>query len=354
MNDRSYSPWLHRFAVLVVVATFVVIISGGNVTSRGAGLAVPDGYRVFGHFLWTFPMDHWVGNIFHEHIHRLKGSVIGLLIVVLAVWLFLSQSKRPWLRLVGLITLAMVLIQGMMCAARVDRLSTTYAIIHGIHAQIILCMTVWIAAATGRTWQRRGPATDGPSYTNGLRRGSILLLAVLLVQLVLGALVRHHGAALAIPDFPGHYGSLLPPFTQAGIEAAHDAIVPYDRSPTNYPTPAQVSVHFAHRVWALFVLATAVWLITRLSARAASDPALMRPSVALASLLIVQVAFGVAVIASGRHPQLATAHQATGAAILATAVLLMIRLLALRPLGADQTDPRPAPQAVSVLQESTA
>ena len=367
MNDHEkYSPWLHRFAVLVVVVTFLVIISGGNVTSRGAGLSVPDGFTVFGHFLWTFPMERWVGNIFHEHIHRLKGSIIGVLIIVLAFWLLLSQ-RRPWLRLVGLATLGLVLIQGILGAWRVDRISTTYAIIHGIHAQIILCMTVWIAAATSRYWGQRVGAAGGAGcvagdvagnveeYSVTLRRVSILLLAALGVQLVLGALVRHHGASLAIPDFPAHYGGFFPPFTDSGIEAAHDAIVSYDQTTSaQYPTPFQVAVHFSHRIWALPVVAIVIWLITCVAGRAPSDPALLRPSMALACLLIAQVTLGVCVVTSGRLGHFATAHQATGAAILGTAALLMIRLHALRPLHADGVAPHPASTVNSPLERHTA
>src|SRR5690606_23908479 len=85
---NAYRTWLHRFACLLVVATFVLVASGGNVTSRDVGLAVPDGFTVFGHFLWAFPYEEWKGGIFHEHIHRLKGSVIGLLTIGLCVWLW--------------------------------------------------------------------------------------------------------------------------------------------------------------------------------------------------------------------------------------------------------------------------
>ena len=103
--------------------------------------------------------------------------------------------------------------------------------------------------------------------------------------------------------------------------------MPYDRFHTDgYPTPAQVLGHFAHRTMALVVLAIATWTIVRLRIQILTDPMLLRPVLAMAVLLIAQVALGAAVIFSARHPETATAHQTIGAAVLATATLLVIRL----------------------------
>ena len=44
----NYNPWMHRYAVLVACATWVLIYVGGLVTSTGSGLAVPDWPLSFG------------------------------------------------------------------------------------------------------------------------------------------------------------------------------------------------------------------------------------------------------------------------------------------------------------------
>ena len=36
------SPWLHRYATLVAVCTLFLVIAGASVTSKEAGLSVPD------------------------------------------------------------------------------------------------------------------------------------------------------------------------------------------------------------------------------------------------------------------------------------------------------------------------
>ena len=85
---------LHLFALLVAASTAVLIFAGGMVTSTGSGLAVPDWPNTYGWFMWTFPIQHWVGGIFYEHTHRLIASTVGFLILVLAVWLWRAEPRR--------------------------------------------------------------------------------------------------------------------------------------------------------------------------------------------------------------------------------------------------------------------
>jgi cytochrome c oxidase assembly protein subunit 15 len=327
----GYRPWLHRFACLLVVATFVLVASGGNVTSRDAGLAVPDGFWVYDHFLWFFPVDHWVGNIFHEHIHRLKGSAIGLLTITLALWLWIAQSQRRRLRWFGVGLVALVIAQGVMGALRVDfarwqpALETPFRILHGVTGQIFLCATVVAAAALSRMWMIRAAKRAKPQAAGRtVRVLSLVMLGVLLVQLILGAAMRHSGSGLAIPDFPGSYGTLLPPLTQAGIDRAI-AGLPYDQFTHDY-TVTQVGVHFAHRVWAIAVVAVIGWFLAALMHYNAQHPALKRPALIMVALLLAQLGLGAAVIWTERQHAIATSHQAVGALILAIATLLALRV----------------------------
>src|SRR5438067_422368 len=59
---------------------------------------------------------------------------------------------------------------------------------------------------------------------------TIALVAIVYLQIIAGALMRHLGAGLAIPDFPLSFGHLVPAFTSSAIAA-----------------------NFAHRVGALLV-----------------------------------------------------------------------------------------------------
>ncbi len=113
MLPASTNRWLHRFAWFTAVATLFLICSGGMVTSKGVGLAVPDWPTTFGYNMFFFPVSQWVGGIFFEHTHRLIASTVGFLTIILAVWLWRAESRR-WLRNLGLVALGAVVLQGVL------------------------------------------------------------------------------------------------------------------------------------------------------------------------------------------------------------------------------------------------
>lgn len=339
--------------------TFLLLIAGGTVTSKGAGLAVPDWPTSYGYNMFLFPPSMWVGNIFWEHIHRLLASLVGLLCIVMAVWLWLTQRHRTWLRWVGVALLAMVIIQGVMGGLRVIQLSTTLAIVHGMTAQLFLCLTVLIAAATSGYWALSSkvawvssmPHGDpelhrlphpGTSGGRGGRRPHALsraLMVLLFIQLGLGAATRHCGAGLAIPDFPTAYGRLVPPFEQQAIDIASDRLMEsHGGDEHGSYTGPQVGLHFAHRVGAVLVCMIAGGLIMQVYrwGRAYCVTLLTRPAMALAMLLLIQVGLGASVIWTRRLAEVATSHQAVGAAVLATAALLTLRIHRFIPRGRNR------------------
>ena len=79
MKSALANTWIHRLAVFTAFRTLCLIGLGGLVTSKEAGLAVPDWPTSYDYNMFFLPVSHWVGNIFYEHTHRLLASVIGLL-----------------------------------------------------------------------------------------------------------------------------------------------------------------------------------------------------------------------------------------------------------------------------------
>src|SRR5919106_678568 len=139
---------LHLFAVLVAVSTAVLIFAGGMVTSTGSGLSVPDWPNTYGWFMFTFPVDKWVGGIYYEHGHRLIASTVGFLILVLAFWLWKAEPRR-WVRRLGYTALAAVITQGILGGITVLWfLPDPISISHAGLAQIVFCLTVSIAVVT--------------------------------------------------------------------------------------------------------------------------------------------------------------------------------------------------------------
>jgi cytochrome c oxidase assembly protein subunit 15 len=108
--ETPASPWLRRFALLLVFATLVLLALGGLVTSHGVGMAVPDWPNTYGYNMFAFPVSKWVGGILYEHSHRLMAACVGLLTTLLAAWLWMreTRSREKWLGL-GAIVLVLVL-----------------------------------------------------------------------------------------------------------------------------------------------------------------------------------------------------------------------------------------------------
>ena len=191
--------WLHSFAWIVLAATFLLIVAGGNVTTKNAGLAVPDWPSTEGSYNPVQPFEGWTAKpgVRDEHGHRMIGATVGLLVVVLTAWLKLREP-RPWVRWMGYAALLAVIIQGVMGGLRVTERAVWLAIVHGVFAQTFFCLTVALVAVTSPLWHTGFRRTwnghpDSHRLDGALGWSSAALVATVLVQLVLGAMVRHVG-----------------------------------------------------------------------------------------------------------------------------------------------------------------
>jgi len=177
---------LHRWAVALVCCTFLLILAGGLVTSRDAGLAVPDWPLSFG----TLNPPHWyaIQNVRTEHGHRLIAGCVALL--ALTVTLRARRARRREVRALAWAALGAVLLQALLGGLRVLELSVDLAMVHGWLAQMFLCLTVALAVVTSPNWlvSRREVAAPLSWLT-------ITTVFVVIVQLVLGIVIRHAGAA---------------------------------------------------------------------------------------------------------------------------------------------------------------
>src|SRR5215813_2407918 len=176
---------LNRFAVLVACATFFLIIAGANVTSHDAGLATSDWPLSNGQ---VFPK--MVGNLFWEHGHRMVATVVGMLTIVLALYVWARES-RGWMKRLGWIALVAVIAQGLLGGLTVKlNLPLAVSAAHATLAQLFFLITVSLAVFTSRGWMTREASIaeeGGPSIKS---LGVVALIAIL-AQLVLGATLRH-------------------------------------------------------------------------------------------------------------------------------------------------------------------
>ena len=285
--------WTAGFAKVAAATTLLLLAVGGLVTSADAGLSVVDWPRSYGYNMFLYPLSRMTGGIYYEHAHRLFGSLVGLTTLVLAAHLHAVEGRR-FVKRLSLLAVALVIAQGVLGGLRVTGKFTLaaspeatepniyLAVVHGVLAQVFFGVLVSIAVFTSRAWKSTPAGTAeaaGPDRTL-----SVILAGFLLVQLALGAALRHLNSALLV---------------HAGLGVG--------------------------------ILPLAVFCGTR-----ALDPAYRGSALRFHGWLLIQLAFAqvalgfAALVATRLLPQepvpgglslvVATAHQVTGAALLGSAV----------------------------------
>jgi cytochrome c oxidase assembly protein subunit 15 len=263
------------------------------VTSTGSSLSVPDWPLSYGQL---FPP--MVGGVLYEHGHRMVAGTVAVLTAVLALWTWREEPRGAVRRLAGL-ALGTVLLQAALGGVTVlFRLPTAVSVAHAALAQAFFCLMVSLALLTSRGWfaAPQGGADGILDSLAGVTAGAVY------GQLLLGAVVRHTGAGLAIPDFPLAFGRIVPEISSF-----------------------TVGIHFAHRVGAVVVTTLILATVARTVLLHRDDSRRMRPALLLVLLLVLQVGLGASIIWTGKAVMPTTAHVAGGAALLATSVVLALR-----------------------------
>jgi heme a synthase len=324
MLVRKYNPGLHVIALLTAAATFPLIFMGGLVTSHQAGLAVPDWPNSFGYNMFLFPPRLWIGGILYEHTHRLAATVVGMLAILLCVWAW-TTDKRKAQKWLSIAVLCAVIFQGILGGLRVVLVKLDLAIVHGCFAQAFFCLTALMAVMSSRWWVDApdlSNSEDGPAGRRLVWAG-MLTVAVVYAQLIVGAVMRHEGAGLAVPDIPFIYGKLTPPTTDAQLQAINSLRAWKLSLPP--VTLAQIWLHYAHRVGALVVSVVVIGLASHVAIFHRRRGKLTTLAVLLPVLLIVQLVLGLATVYYRKPADVASAHVAVGALVLVSSFVLTVR-----------------------------
>ena len=301
------------------MATFVLLCSGGIVTSKGVGMSVPDWPTTFGYNMFFFPISSWVGGIFHEHLHRLIASGIGLMTMILTVST-LAVEPRRWIKNLAVIAFIAVCIQGLLGGLRVSLFKNEIGIFHGMLAQSFFCLLGILTISTSPRFLRGNWDMFLPHPF--LKKIVLLATALIFIQLGLGASMRHAHLGLSIPDFPLAYGKILPDTSNSTIAKINESRIADDQMPT---TAAQIWLQMAHRTMAFvilgFVAAVTVLAFTNPIARSAAGWS----SIWLA-MILCQIGLGAWTVWSNKAADIATAHMALGALSLVAGVIFTFRL----------------------------
>ncbi len=172
------------------------------------------------------------------------------------------------------------------------------SIAHAGLAQLFFCLTVAIALFTSPGWHR---GYSGLADRK-LQRIAVATTAAVYGQVLLGAVMRHTEAGLAIPDFPLVFGGVVPPAWSPAI-----------------------AIHYAHRLGAAIVLASVLVLARYIRRRAAAAEEFRRPLACLVGVTLAEIGLGGWTVLSGKAVAVATAHVAGGALALASALVIALR-----------------------------
>jgi heme a synthase len=310
-SAQATPPALYRYAKVCVGATLCLIFIGGLVTSTGSALAVPDWPLAFGRLIPRLQ-----GGVRFEYGHRVAAGMVSLLTLGLAVWARRREPRRA-VRRMAYVAFALVIFQAVLGGVTVLlELPLVVAVTHAATAQAFFCLIVAIAVVMNPRFAEAPAELGLRPVAASLPAQAAVTTAAIYLQILVGAVMRHLGAGLAIPDFPLAYGRLVPPLDSGFVE-----------------------INFAHRCGALIVTILVVWTVARVLRNAAGEPRLRRMAAGLLVLLALQITLGALTIWSGRGVLPTTAHVATGAAVLATSLVLTIRIYA---RAASQTGAEPA------------
>jgi cytochrome c oxidase assembly protein subunit 15 len=201
---------------------------------------------------------------------------------------------------------------------------------HTATANAFFCIVVALAIFTSPWFIDATRRPENPSRIP-LAMVAAITTSVIYVQILIGALMRHLGAGLAIPDFPLSFGQAIPPLWNEYI-----------------------AINFIHRCGAIVVTCLVAWTVARVLGGHRNDARLRRPALGLILLLATQICLGAITIWTRRAVFPTTAHVAIGGAVLVTSLTITIRAWRLYGIRSGQRVAQVAARSEGVARRVTA
>lgn len=188
--NPAYRPWLFRYALLLAFCTLILVTAGAAVTSKEAGLSVPDWPLSYGQVI-----PEMTGGILYETGHRLIATTVGFMTIILAIWIQ-RVDPRKWMRRLGWFALAGVIVQGLLGGITVLWLQPPWvSTAHACLAQLFFSTTCAIALFTSKRWLNGAETVEDHGWPS-LRSLAIIAPVMVLFQIALGAAFRHRAIGL--------------------------------------------------------------------------------------------------------------------------------------------------------------
>jgi heme A synthase len=276
----------HRLAKLAAAAAFVLLVIGGTVNPTGSSLACPEPTLVCHGQLFP-PM---VGGVLYEHGHRLAAMTVGLLQIALTLVLL-----RRGMRRLGWILLGLVIAQGALGAITVG-----YKLPWFVSTGHLLLGMSYFATLIYTAFRTRPEPTAADLHQHarlrtelgGARRWIAVACGAVFAQLLIGALVRHLGAAMVCLGMPS-----------------------CTRSGDWWPEAGVQDLHMIHRGFGVVVAIVTTAAAIAVYRRARSWPALRLLALIAPALVVAQLVLGIYTVLTLRAVPLAVGHFAGAASL---------------------------------------
>jgi cytochrome c oxidase assembly protein subunit 15 len=313
-----------RLLLIGTVLALCVVVLGAYVRLTDAGLGCPDWPGCYG--TMTVPESEAaieqaqkayphltveVGKAWREMLHRYLAGTLGL--VVLAIFglswkLRKQQSTSPVLTTTLLLLIIFQALLGMWTVTMLLKPAIVTA--HLIGGMSTLALLTWLAS---RHAYEHKPITPYPNAKWPIRLG----LVILLMQILLGGWTSTNYAALACTDFPTCHGAWLPDMDFAnaftiirdlGVNAVGEAIT----------LDALTAIQWVHRLGALVT----VIYMTVLAVQLFKYKPVIKLTIILMSLVVLQVTLGIANLLLHLPLVLAVSHNLVAALLLMVLVVI--------------------------------
>lgn len=322
---------LAALTALTLFLTFDLIVFGSFTRLSDSGLGCPDWPGCYGEatpfgareeihaaqtVLPSGPVT-W-SKAWIEMIHRYLAMTVGVLILVMAAAAWRERRQLPFSPWWPTLTLVWVVVQGLFGKYTVTlKLYPAIVTLHLLGGLALLALL----AVQHEAFRRRPLALAG-----GLRALAVATALALGVQVALGGWVSTNYAVLACQGFPQCNGQWWP-----AMDAAHGFTLLRElgqgRDGGALPFEAMVAIHMAHRLFALVLTALLGALAWRLwsGGRRQGDAVPQRFGLALAALLVAQLASGLSNVVLGWPLVAALGHSAGAAGLVLVLALLLAR-----------------------------
>ena len=324
---------IRNIALFATGFAMVVVVLGAFTRLADAGLGCPDWPGCYG-FMHIPTHDEHISaanqafpeqpyqfeKAWPEMVHRYFAGTLGLIVLALAAISWRSREKLA----IKHSTLLLVLIIFQAALGMWTVTMKLHPVIVMLHLMGGITTLSLLASLTARYhFQFKSPIQ--PSVVNQTRKVIVFVLAVVVLQVMLGGWTSANYAAMVCHELPICQGNWL--VEGDFSEAFHF----WDRQAETYeygvlPQEVRIAIHASHRIGAIIATLALLFLIYTLLKKQTSR-LFKQAGLVLAALLVIQIGLGINNIIFQLPLMNAVAHNAVGALLVVCLVVLLTIVL---------------------------